>query len=302
MKKAKFSPRVRAISQAIFVTVLWSSSWVLIKIGLRNDLPAITFAGLRYSLAFLLLSLFVLFSPAQRQELRHLSVRDWGKFALLGIVFYSLTQGAMFLTLAFLPANMLSLLLNLTAVFVGIAGVFILKERPSLLQWIGISLATFGVGIYFIPNIFQKVPVLGIGIGLFCMIMNVLSSLFSRDVNRSGRYSSLIVTFVPMGIGAGVMLVIGLLTQGIGRLTTLDWFIIIWLAFINTAFTFWLWNRSLQVLTAVESAIINSLMLPQIAILAFIFLGEGMSAREVVGMVIVGVGTIIVQLKPNKNR
>jgi hypothetical protein len=34
------------------------------------------------------------------------------------------------------------------------------------------------------------------------------------------------------------------------------------------------WNKSLQTLTAVESSIINSTMLPQIAILAWLLLGE----------------------------
>ena len=39
-----------AVLQALFVTLIWSASWVLIKVGLAH-IPAITFAGLRYSLA-----------------------------------------------------------------------------------------------------------------------------------------------------------------------------------------------------------------------------------------------------------
>ena len=48
------SPHVRAILQALFVTFLWSTSWVLIKLGL-DAIPALTFAGTRYFLAFLVL-------------------------------------------------------------------------------------------------------------------------------------------------------------------------------------------------------------------------------------------------------
>jgi hypothetical protein len=44
----KSSRQVVAILQAVFVTILWASSWVLIKFGLRAHLPALTFAGLRY--------------------------------------------------------------------------------------------------------------------------------------------------------------------------------------------------------------------------------------------------------------
>ncbi len=58
--------------QALLVTFLWSTSWVLIKLGLRASLPALTFAGLRYSLAFLCLVPFVLFDPTHRAALRAL--------------------------------------------------------------------------------------------------------------------------------------------------------------------------------------------------------------------------------------
>lgn len=291
------SSRLKAILAAVFVTVLWSSSWVLIKIGLRNSLPAITFAGLRYSLAFLCLAPFVLLNPSRRQALKRLSRKDWGKLSLLGVVYYTLTQGAMFLALAYLPANMVSLLLNLTSIFVGFAGIFLLNERPSALQWIGIILAAAGVGIYFFPISLPQTQIAGVGIGLFCMAANVASSLFGREVNREARLSPLVVTFVSMGVGAALMLVAGLAVQGFGAPTGQDWLIIAWLAVVNTALAFTLWNRSLQTLSAVESSILNSLMLPQIAILAWAFLGEGLSGKSIAGLVLVGLGTLIVQFK-----
>ena len=44
----------RALAQAVFVTFLWSTSWVLIKFGLEA-MPPLLFAGLRYGLASLIL-------------------------------------------------------------------------------------------------------------------------------------------------------------------------------------------------------------------------------------------------------
>src|SRR5574341_2676752 len=95
------SARLRAIFQALFVTFLWATSWVLIKIGLR-DMPALTFAGLRYGLAFLCLLPFVL-RPAHLATLRGLSQQQWGRLILLGLLFYAVTQGAQFVGLAYLP-------------------------------------------------------------------------------------------------------------------------------------------------------------------------------------------------------
>jgi drug/metabolite transporter (DMT)-like permease len=72
--------------------------------------------------------------------------------------------------------------------------------------------------------------------------------------------------------------------------------IIAWLAFVNTAVAFTLWNKSLQSLTAIESSIINNTMLPQIAILAWIFLDEPLNLRQILGLGLVTIGIIIVQV------
>src|SRR3970040_477008 len=117
-KKTSQSSHLRAAALALFVTFLWSTSWVLIKIGLA-DIPALTFAGLRYFLAFLCLLPFGLRAGhLDPSALRHLTRRDWLLLFLLGLVFYSVTQGTQFLALAYLPAVTFSLLLNFSAVLV----------------------------------------------------------------------------------------------------------------------------------------------------------------------------------------
>lgn len=137
--------RLTAILQAVFVTVLWSTSWVLIKIGLRGNLPALTFAGLRYALAFLCLIPIVAFNRRERAGLKGMTQGDWLRLSILGFFFYTLTQGLLFLSLAYLPAAMVGLLLNQTNVLIAVAGIFFLKEIPTRLQWAGVALAALGV-------------------------------------------------------------------------------------------------------------------------------------------------------------
>ena len=100
-----------------------------------------------------------------------------------------------------------------------------------------------------------------------------------------------------MGIGSILLLVLGILTQGFGSLDLQSWLLIAWLAIVNTAFAFTLWNHTLRTLSAVESSIINSLMMPQIAILAFVFLGETLNGKEILGLILVSLGVIVVQLQ-----
>ena len=293
----KSSSQITAILQAIFVTILWASSWVLIKLGLRNDIPAITFAGLRYGLAWLCLTPFILFKREHRQAITQLSRKDWLRLGALGLIFYTLTQGAQFLSLAYLPAAMVSLLLNLTPMVVGITGIFFLNERPIASQWFGIGLATIGVGFYFLPISLPKTQAIGVVVAFVGVLANAGSSLLGREINRSGGLSPLLVTFISMGVGSILLLIIGIVTQGFGSMTWQDWMLVIWLAVVNTAFAFTLWNHTLRTLTAVESSVINSLMMPQIALLAFLFLEETLSVKEIWGLILVGIGVLIVQLK-----
>ena len=145
------SLRMTAITQALWVTFLWSTSWVLIKFGLRANLPALTFAGLRYSLAFLCLLPWLLGRAELRHSLRSLTRRQWASLAWLGVVYYALAQGAQFIGLAYLPSATLNLLLNFTPLLVALFSLGLGHEAPAPGQWVGISLSVLGVGLYFWP-------------------------------------------------------------------------------------------------------------------------------------------------------
>lgn len=297
MKESKLSyPHFRAVLQASLVTFLWSTSWVLIKIGLKSDLPAVTFAGLRYTLAFLCLIPFVIFNPATFNILRNLSIRNWVELTLLGVVFYTITQGAQFIGLSLLPAATLTLILNFTTVLIAFYGSINKHEPTSVGQWVGIILTVAGAIIYFLPLSTPTGQFLGIIAALAGLLANAGSAIYGRYINSRSSLPPIIVTVVSMGIGGLLLLMTGYATQGFGTLNTQQWWIVGWLALVNTAFAFTLWNRTLQTLTAVESSIINGTMLPQIAILAWLFLDEPLNLRQILGLIFVGIGTLIVQL------
>jgi drug/metabolite transporter (DMT)-like permease len=268
----------------------------LIKFGLKADLPSVTFAGLRYTLAALCLLPLTLLNPAHRQTLRGLSIRTWWELLALGVIFYTLTQGAQFVSLSFLPSATLSLLLNFSPIFIALYGMASHSEQTSLTQWGGILVTIIGALIYFLPLSIAGNQIPGLIAALVALSANAASSIFGRYINTQEKLNPLVVTSISMGIGGILMLVVGILTQGMGTLNLTQWAIIGWLAVVNTAIAFTLWNKSLQTLTAVESSIINGTMLPQIAVLAWIFLGEPLGGKEILGLVFVLAGTLIVQL------
>jgi drug/metabolite transporter (DMT)-like permease len=286
----------KAVLQALLVTLLWSTSWVLIKIGL-NNIPALTFAGLRYALAFVFLLPF-LFARKRRAELSRLTRRDWWMLILLGLVYYTITQGAQFLGLSYLPANTLSLILALSGITIAFSGWLFLGEKLSWLQWMGVIVSIAGAVVYF-GNIQIFSPV-GLVIGGLGLLANTGAATLGRAVNRSAKISHILVTIVSMGVGSFVLLAVSALSGPLPALSAGDVFLITWLAAVNTALAFSLWNLTLQTLSAAQSGVINNTMLIQIAVLAWIFLGERLSLLQMAGLLVVAIGSLLVQVQPHR--
>jgi drug/metabolite transporter (DMT)-like permease len=290
------SPHLKAVLQALLVTFLWSTSWVLIKIGL-DEIPALTFAGLRYALATACLLPLALSSRRVRGELRGLTIADWRRLLLLALVLYTLTQGAQFLALAYLPAQTTSLLLSVTPVVVALASIVLLAERPTPRQWCGVGLYLTGATIFLYPADLAGSQLIGIAIAAVGVLANAGAAVVGRSVNRRATLSPITVTVVSMGVGSLGLLGAGVTVQGLPPVSPYGWLIIAWLAVVNTAFAFTLWNLTQRTLSATESSVVNSTMLIQIAVLAWMFLGEPLGLKEVTGLTLATLGVMLVQVR-----
>lgn len=119
----------------------------------------------------------------------------------------------------------------------------------------------------------------------------------ARDASgRLGGATGLTAT--SMLIGAVALIAVGVALEGWPRLDGRGWLIIGWLAVVNTAFAFTLWNHTLRTLTAVESSVVNNTMTVQIAALAIVFLGERLEPLQLIGLLLAATGAAVVQLAP----
>ncbi|MBP7867614.1 MAG: EamA family transporter [Acidobacteria bacterium] len=289
-----------AVLEALFVTLLWSTSWVLIKVGLQR-IPALSFAGLRYVLAFMALAAFAALA-GKLAPLRRLTRGQLARLALYGVIFFAVTQGSQFLGLYYLPAASVSVLLNFTPLVVALAGIPLLGERPCGLQWLGIGVFLSGVGLFFLPFPLKGLNLPGAVVMIVGLAANSFSTLYGRKINREAFADPLTVTLVSMGVGSALLLGAGTAVQGLPPLTGTDWLIVLWLAVVNTALAFTLWNRALRRLEASEAGMINCSMLAQITLMAWVFLGEPLTGRQWVAVFVVSAGVALSQLKNGRRR
>jgi len=293
--------RGRAIALAIFVTFLWSTSWILIKVGLqREQLDPVSFAGLRYGLAALIL--LPLGWPALRRA------RPWAagrglmlRAAVLGLLLYAVAQGAQFAALDVLPAATVSLVLSSTPVAVALLSRRHGTEGATRIQALGIAVLAAGVLLYFGLEAIPVGALLGLGVAAVGMLATALGAQMGRTLARDAMDAfggAVALTGLTMAIGAAVLLVGGVALEGVPQLSATGWLISGWLAVVNTAFAFTIWNHTMRRLTAIESSVLNTAMLVQIAILAGVFLGESLDLRRIAGLGLALSGVLLVQIGP----
>jgi drug/metabolite transporter (DMT)-like permease len=281
----------RALVFASLVTVLWSSSWVIIRFGLDDEgMRPLTFAGLRYVLAGVVLLSVAVAGSRTRRILLATRRGELAALVALGIVFIGIAQGAQFVALDNQPAATTSLVIAFTPLLVVAVAGRSLGEWATPRQIAGAALVAAGATLYFSGAL--EATLVGMVAAVVALLGNTVGSVLGRGVHRSGERSPVVTTGVSMTIGAIALLGFGIAIEGPPTVTGRAALMIGWLAVVNGSLAFWMWNQSLRRLTATESAVINNTMLVQIAALAWLFLAETPSPAQIVGIVAVTVGII----------
>jgi len=287
----KATLRYAAISEAVLATAIWASSLVLVKIVLPHMGP-LTIAALRYSLAFFLLLPFIV--ARKRKGMLTVSSRLWIRLFVIGISAYAIGNGALFWGLKYLPATTVSLLMSICPFLILLAGTIWLKEVPTRRQLAGVIIALFGSALFFSPGL-RPGESPGIAIVAVGLVGFTAFGILGREIARDKQIDTLSLTAIPLGFGGGVLLLVAFLLEGLPSPTPIAWGLVLWLATVNTAAGYALYNHSLQILTALEMNIILNLAPLGTAVLAWLFLGETLASIQVVGMATVIIGVLLVQ-------
>jgi drug/metabolite transporter (DMT)-like permease len=279
-----------ALGGAVLTTIIWSSSFLAVKVGLETIGP-LTIAGLRYVLGSLVLLPFIYLRKAPRNPI---SKNLWMRLILIGISSNTIANGALFWGLKYLSATTGSFLLSLVPVLVLFGGAIFLKEKPTGWQILGVIISLFGSWLFFSDGLQYGEP-LGIIILSIGLLGFMSFSLLGRGIARERKLDTLRLTAIPLLIGGMLSFTLALIVEGIPRMTGTSWLVIIYLALINTALGYTVYNYSLRELTALEMNMIMNLTSLLTALQSWIFLGEKISLIQFTGMLVMIAGVIMVQ-------
>lgn len=273
--------------------MLWGTTYVLVSMGLEEMGPMML-AGIRYTLAGLIL-LPVL--KRNHLELREYKAYFW-QLAALGVFSFTIGNGFVGFALEHLSSTSVSLLSNLSAPLIMIAGMAFLKESPAPIQILGVLVVFGGMALYFNPREFAE-----FNIGYLFMVISLLSftayNLLGRYLARSGAMPFLIQTTIPFIIGGGILLILAFIFEGMPVFTLKALLIILFMALFNSITGYILYNQALADLTAIEVNIILKLSPFFTAFYAWLLLGERITPLQILAMLIAFAGIYLVQRGPS---
>lgn len=302
--------RFAAIWVGIFVTFLWSSSYILNKLAFEEGISPVTLAGLRYTIAVCVMYIFSVILRARHKKVEKqsqvtatTSKLKWKHYVLLGITGYVMAQGLQYVGQFFISPTQTSMMLsignNLLVVLLDILWLREVKNRGVLGGIFGLTLAIL---LYYYPWDFNSGSLIGIGFVLLSSVgytINLGATRYFISKNLA-QVKDLILR--PMLIGAVFMLGFGLLKEGIPDISLKLLIILLWLGSINGALAFYLWTWTQKNLRAYESSVLNNLVLLQVAILDVTVLGLRLSWLQMVALLLLLLSVGYVQLAPQLGR
>lgn len=291
IKKPSYS---LALFEAVFVNIIWASSFIFVKLALK-ELGPLTIGGLRYFIGFLILLPFMLRKGGRFST----SPRIWLQLFFIGLSAYTIGNGAMFWSLKYLPATTVSFMMGMITLLILFGSILWLHEIPNRLQTAGIIVTLAGTVMFFSIGLKPGEP-LGMAILSIGLIAFTIFGVLGRDAARAQKVDTLALTAIPLALGGGFMLLIALPLEGLPHASPGTWGLVLWLSAINTALSYVMYNHSLQVLTAFEMNVMLNLSPVLTAIMGWFLLSERLTVWQWVGMVVVIVGVALVQRRQKK--
>ena len=286
--------RVKARFLLVLTAILWGTSFPVIRYGLIY-LPTFTFLTLRFSLATLILALWIIASRKGRAltaMLRDRFVIFTGVLNALGYAFQFIGQNYTYATNA-------SLLINTSPIFTAITAHFILDEKMNKLRGGAILLAFIGSAIIIIESYGRALTFGALG-DFLCLLAGFFWGIYvtySKKLAHEETDDVILLSswFAITTILAVPFSIIEIATQPI-KIETIAIAVIFYVAIACTVVAFSLWFIALKIMEASTSSAYFILEILVSAILESIMFKTTITYTTITGAILVVTGVYLTDL------
>jgi drug/metabolite transporter (DMT)-like permease len=250
---------------------IWGSTWLGIKLGLR-DLPPITFAGIRFALAAVLLGAII---AARRVRLPRAS-RDWRLLAYTGFLSITVNYALVFWGEQYISSGLAAVLSATVPLFgLPLAHWYLSSEPLTWPKIAGVLLGIIGVAIVFSGE-------LGVGgpLALWASVGIIAAALATAHagvlVKAQGTHiEPSVLAGVQMALGCIPLLLVGIAIEGnpLGfRWTVLAFASLAYLTLLGSVIAFLMYYWLIRH-TDVSGVLMIPLVTPLVAVLFGVMFG-----------------------------
>jgi len=284
------APKRFAIAAA-FVTlcVVWSSTWLAIKIGLR-DLPPISYVALRFAIAIIVL----LAVSIGRTQLWPRSRADYVILAFTGALMFSLNYTLLFWGELYVSSGLAAVLQATIPIFGMVFAHLMLPSEPMRWQRLaGAFVALAGVAVICARLLdFSGVMAFWGGLGI---VVGAAGAAFSNVLlkRRAMQLSPAMIAAWQMIFGTAPLLLLGWIIEGNParfHWSAMSIFCLLYLAVIGSALTFILLYWLLPQMAATNLQTISLITPPGAIMLGWLLGGETFPLWSLLGACLVLAG------------
>ncbi|RNB92339.1 DMT family transporter [Brevibacillus fluminis] len=266
---------------------IWGGVYVVSKVVLAY-IPPFTLLIIRFTISLLILGAIVV----ARKE--YVSKRDLPLMMLAGFVGVTISIAAQFLGTKLSNAHMGAIITSASPAFIAVFAVWLLKERISIHQIVGISLATAGVLVVVgLPDSSGEGH--SLTGNLILLVAAVSWGLYTVLCKRATQtYSSLTVTAYVSFFG--VLFSSPLMIWEMST-TPIDWGFgweiwagVLYVGVISTTVAFYLWNKGFEMVQAGSGAVFFFFQPIVGTLFGWLLLGEHLSFGFFIGAACILVG------------
>ena len=272
-------------------TLFWAGNFVLGR-AMHNVLPPVTMAELRWSVALLIILPFLM--PKLKAHWRKI-VKHWRVLIPLGVLSVGSFNTFIYLGLTTTGATNATLLQSAIPIIILVFSGFFLKEAVSFRQWIGVVCSLLGV--LTLISLGQPGQLLNLDINQGDLW--ILAAVFcwaSYSICLRWRPAELDgFTFFGVTVIVGVVALLPFSLLELQSAAPIIWKpeafgSILYMAVFPSILAHLFWNRGVAELGAAKAGLFIHLMPLFGMLLSTIFLGEGIHAYHLTGMVLIFIG------------
>jgi drug/metabolite transporter (DMT)-like permease len=284
-----------AIALLIVLALIWGTSFILIKQGLKVFTPA-EVGALRVSAA----ALFLL--PAAVLKLRGLKIKHLGKLMLAGLMGIFIPAFLFAIAQTRMDSSLAGILNTLTPLFTMLIGAMLFQQRFRSMAIVGIVLGFAGTFMIMLSRSGGKIE----GINLYALLVILACVLYGMNLNfikfKIADLGSLTITSVSLlMIGPLALIYLFGFTNYVDTLSTQPgaWKAtgyIVLLGMMSTAVATYLFNKVVKISTPLFASSVTYII-PIVAVMWGVLDGERLYTGHYIGMVAIIAGVYLANRK-----